>query len=124
MQALRLEPQLVISNQTGIPLQLMQLHRGRFSQSTAGVTPNPATFSGLPRASVPPAGKGAPGLRAAVASPDADPTSTLDLPTSKYRFFYLCSSPTVPGITLAMIPAQVDKQYSRGLYDLQLMQFG
>ncbi len=60
----------------------MQLHRGGFSQSTAGVTPTPATFSGLPRAAVPPAGKGAPGLRAAVASPDADSSSTLDLPTS------------------------------------------
>ncbi|KAK9908805.1 hypothetical protein WJX75_003140 [Coccomyxa subellipsoidea] len=86
--ALRLEPQLVITNHTGIPLQLAQLHRGGYTQSIAGVTPNPATLSGLPRAAVPPAGRGrgafapgAPGLRATVASSDADVTSTLDLPT-------------------------------------------
>ena len=78
----------MITNNTGIPLQLMQLHRGGYTQSIAGVTPNPATLSGLPRAAVPPAGsgrdgsaQGAPGLRSTVASPDADVTSTLDLPT-------------------------------------------
>lgn len=78
----------MITNHTGIPLQLAQLHRGGYTQSIAGVTPNPATLSGLPRAAVPPAGRGrgafapgAPGLRATVASSDADVTSTLDLPT-------------------------------------------
>ncbi len=91
----------MITNNTGIPLQLMQLHRGGYTQSIAGVTPNPATLSGLPRAAVPPAGsgrdgsaQGAPGLRSTVASPDADVTSTLDLPTG-------ADSPVHPALHLS-----------------------
>ena len=88
LQALRLEPYLVISNQTGIPLQLMQPRRGAVQQSFAGVAPSQATHDGLPRAGVPPAGRpsfgqGPPpqGLRSAISAQDADYTSTLDLPT-------------------------------------------
>ena len=88
LQALRLEPYLVISNQTGIPLQLMQPRRGAVQQSFAGVAPSQATRDGLPRAGVPPAGRqsfghGPPpqGLRSAISAQDADHTSTLDLPT-------------------------------------------
>ena len=88
LQALRLEPYLVISNQTGIPLQLMQPRRGAVQQSFAGVAPSRATSDGLPRAGVPPAGRpsfgqGPPpqGLRSAISAQDADYTSTLDLPT-------------------------------------------
>ena len=88
LQALRLEPYLVISNQTGIPLQLMQPRRGAVQQSFAGIAPSQATRDGLPRAGVPPAGRpsfgqGPPpqGLRSAISAQDADYTSTLDLPT-------------------------------------------
>ena len=86
LQALRLEPYLVISNQTGIPLQLMQ-PRG-VQHSFSGVVPSRATRDGLPRAGVPPAGRlsvtgqGPPsGLPAAISAPDADYASTVDLPT-------------------------------------------
>lgn len=87
-QALRLEPYLVISNQTGIPLQLMQPRRGTVHHSFAGMMPSSATRDGLPRAGVPPAGRsytgqGTPpeGLRSAISAPGADYTSTVDLPT-------------------------------------------
>ena len=72
MQALRLEPHMVISNQTGIPLQLMQLRPGAYDESGADVTAQPATLAGLPRAALPPPGRNGqlrapsqPGLRAA-----------------------------------------------------------
>ncbi len=83
---MRLEPYLVITNQTGIPLQLMQ-PRG-IQQSFSSVFPARATRDGLPRAGVPLAGissfswQGPPsGLTAAISAPDADYTSTVDLPT-------------------------------------------
>lgn len=88
LQALRLEPYLVISNQTGVPLQLMQPRRGTIQQSFAGVVPSRATGDGLPRVGVPPAGRsftgqgGLPeGLTSAISAPQADYTSTVDLPT-------------------------------------------
>ena len=88
MQALRLEPYLVISNQTGVPLQLMQPRRGAIQQSFAGIVPSRATRDGLPRVGIPPAGRtytgqGPPpeGLRTAISAADADYTSTVDLPT-------------------------------------------
>ena len=88
VQALRLEPYLVISNQTGVPLQLMQPRGGTIQQSFAGIVPSRATRDGLPRVGVPPAGRsytgqGPPpeGLRTAISAADADYTSTVDLPT-------------------------------------------
>lgn len=88
VQALRLEPYLVISNQTGVPLQLMQPRGGAFQQSFAGVVPSRATRDGLPRVGAPPAGRsytgqGSPpeGLRTAISAANADYTSTVDLPT-------------------------------------------
>lgn len=81
-----MEPALVISNHTGIPLQLMQLHKGAYRESVGGIVPTPATAAGLPRAAVPPAGvarlgTAQRGLRSAIHSTDADIPSTLDLPT-------------------------------------------
>ena len=97
LQALRLEPYLVISNQTGIPLQLMQ-PRG-VQHFFSGVVPSRATRDGLPRAGVPPAGRssftgqGAPsGLPAAISAPDADYTSTVDLPTGDTCTPEMCAS--------------------------------
>ncbi len=93
MQALRLEPYLVISNQTGVPLQLMQPRRGTVQQSFAGIVPSRATRDGLPRVGIPPAGRSytgqgpAPeGLRTAISAADADYTSTVDLPTGADTF--------------------------------------
>lgn len=80
VQALRLEPHLVLSNLTGIPLQLMQLRGGGYAETGYGVMPRPATLAGLPRAG--PGGQAAGGLAAhGISAPAADAASTLDLPT-------------------------------------------
>ena len=101
MQALRLEPYLVISNQTGVPLQLMQPRRGTVQQSFAGIVPSRATRDGLPRVGIPPAGRSytgqgpAPeGLRTAISAADADYTSTVDLPT-RCRHLHLGAWPQI-----------------------------
>ena len=93
LQALRLQPYLVISNQTGVPLQLMQPRRGEVQQSSAGVVPSRATGDGLPGVGVPPGGRsftgqgGLPeGPTSAISAPKADYTSTVDLPTGDILF--------------------------------------
>jgi hypothetical protein len=92
----------VISNQTGIPLQLMQLHCGSYRESAGGVEPIPVVAAGLPRAAVPSAGRGraaaaqgaplVPGLRPAPSSADADIASTLDLPTGDFAGFLVAAA--------------------------------
>lgn len=84
-QALRLEPHHVISNHTGLPLQLMHFQpdsmQETYRRKAGGAVEvgGSTTPSGLPRA--PPAGpSGQPGLKGAVHEPDVDWTSVLDLP--------------------------------------------
>ena len=110
LQALRLEPYLVISNQTGVPLQLMQPRRGKIQQSFAGVVPSRPTADGLPRAGVPPAGRsftgqgGLPeGLSSAISTPKADYTSTVDLPTGDIAFQKGAELPVTLGICMQSI---------------------
>ena len=85
LQALRLEPHHVVSNHTGIPLQLMHFHPDSMQETyghKAGGTvkiSRSTTPSGLPQAR--PAGpSGQPGLKGAVHEANVDWTSVLDLP--------------------------------------------
>ena len=89
----------MISNQTGVPLQLMQPRGGALQQSFAGVVPSRATRDGLPRVGVPPAGRsftgqGPPpeGLHTAISAANADYTSTVDLPTGVSTHTSECGS--------------------------------
>ena len=76
---------MVLSNRTGVPLQLLQLRPGAFEETVGGVMPVPATHSGLPRVGGPRAGGSAGaalGLRTALsdASSAIDWTACMDLP--------------------------------------------
>ncbi|KAK9819963.1 hypothetical protein WJX72_004515 [[Myrmecia] bisecta] len=78
--ALRLEPHIVISNCTGIPLQLMQYRSDyvteTLSEKARGV--QPASGTGLPRAT---GQQGQPpGLKSVSSDPSVDWTSCMDLP--------------------------------------------
>ena len=87
LQALRLEPHHVVSNHTGIPLQMMHFQPRNMKASLArgAVEVNRATTaSGLPRASAT-GPSGQPGLKGAVHEPDVDWTSVLDLPAGASR---------------------------------------
>lgn len=78
---------MVLSNRTGVPLQLLQLRPGAFEETVGGVMPVPATHSGLPRVGGPRAGGAgaALGLRTALsdASSAIDWTACMDLPPGK-----------------------------------------
>ncbi|KAK9834254.1 hypothetical protein WJX81_000411 [Elliptochloris bilobata] len=79
--ALRLEPRVVLSNRTGVPLQLLQPRPGATEPAAGiGLMPVPATPTGLPR--VGGARAGAAGLRTALsdASSAVDWAACMDLP--------------------------------------------
>ncbi len=85
--ALRLEPRAVLSNRTGVPLQLLQPRAGATDATPAGVMPVPATRAGLPGVRGPRAGAGGLGLLTALsdASSAIDWTACMDLPPGAPR---------------------------------------
>ena len=90
LQVLQLEPHRLISNYTGIPLQLMhcpERAKDSFRNKAGGgleLGGGDTTPSGLPRAS-PSGPQGQPGLKGAVHDPNVDWTSVLDLPAGEPR---------------------------------------
>ena len=76
-QVLRLEPHVVVSNRTGIPLQLMHYSSGasvqRLGNKATGVQPS--------RGQQPQ--RAGPGLKGVVARPDQDWTSCIDIPSGE-----------------------------------------
>ena len=77
VQVLRLEPHVVVSNRTGIPLQLMHYSSGanvqRLGNKATGVQPS--------RGQQPQ--RAGPGLKSVVARPDQDWTSCIDIPSGE-----------------------------------------
>ena len=81
-QALRLDPHIVITNRTGVPLQLMEPRPNAQSEGIGGAFPEPHTPSGMPRTRGPASGQQSPpqGLRALVSEPGTDWASCVGLP--------------------------------------------
>ena len=82
LQVMRLESYCVVSNRTGIPLQLLQCHRGvtaeTYDDGAGGGTLVDGGKAGLPRRTQDTPVQ--PGLQAAIRDPGVDWTSCMDIP--------------------------------------------
>lgn len=82
-QVLRLEPHCVISNRTGLPLQIMHYSSGNKVQRLGGKATGLQPSQGQQPPRTPP------GLKGVVANPQQDWTSCMDVPTGTICFAHL-----------------------------------
>ena len=83
VQVLRLESHVILSNRTGVPLQVMQYSSAATMQplSQAAIGVEPATGPGLPRGQ--PGQNYPPGLKGAIVDQSVDWTTCMELPAGK-----------------------------------------
>ena len=95
LQVLRLESHVILSNRTGVPLQVMQYSSAATMQplSQAAIGVEPATGPGLPRGQ--PGQNYPPGLKGAIVDQSVDWTTCMELPAGMLISFKLKSERSV-----------------------------
>ena len=97
VQVLRLEPHCVISNRTGIPLQIMHYNPSNKLQPLGGKASGVQPSQGQQPSRTPP------GLKGVVADPRQDWTSCMDVPAGAIRPMFCAFKHAVRGSIMKMI---------------------